>query len=428
MHESSPPGAYRRDPGDALQQAFREDAIRALRTALPLAIACLLVEAGGHLLLDASDRPLQMIALPLALLAPAIMLLHAVRRTPERLPGPVWWLLAPWAIGMSLALTHDASLTLVLVQAGLLMLLSALTSDLRVWLVGVTLNATSLGFDAWILAGSWGPTSALFFVAMGAVVFWTRRQTVIDATERLRLQRELQTRHHEAERLHRLETLTAGFSHHFNNHLTTVLGSLDLARQGLPPGHMALRDLESADQATREAAQLIRSIRAATDLDRDQPDSAHATIDVSALVDPETLRELVPEELRLQVSVDADLPRVSVDVAGLQGALRHLIDNAVEACRDGAGNQIELNLSGERSPQGTTLLRIDVVDDGPGYPDAVASRLTEPFFTTREPTRAGLGLAITLAVAKREAGDLEHRRENGRTRFTLRLPLEAPGV
>jgi CheY-like chemotaxis protein len=68
-------------------------------------------------------------------------------------------------------------------------------------------------------------------------------------------------------------------------------------------------------------------------------------------------------------------------------------------------------------------IRIVVKDDGGGIPDAVRSRMFEPFFTTRAPGR-GLGLPAVLGIARGHRGSLRVRSAPGRgTEVEIQLPF-----
>ena len=93
----------------------------------------------------------------------------------------------------------------------------------------------------------------------------------------------------------------------------------------------------------------------------------------------------------------------------LRRCLENLLDNAL---RHAGGAEICL----ERQPDG---LRIDVLDRGPGIPEAELQRVLEPFYRL-DPARArhtggcGLGLSIAGAMARLNNGDLAlFNREGG---------------
>ncbi len=62
---------------------------------------------------------------------------------------------------------------------------------------------------------------------------------------------------------------------------------------------------------------------------------------------------------------------------------------------------------------------IDVIDNGPGVPDALAQKIFVPFFTTRE-TGTGVGLALARQVMSAHGGFIRLRRnESGGATFSL---------
>jgi signal transduction histidine kinase len=69
-------------------------------------------------------------------------------------------------------------------------------------------------------------------------------------------------------------------------------------------------------------------------------------------------------------------------------------------------------------------LAVEIVDDGPGVPAELQSRLFEPFFTTKEVGKGtGLGLDIVRRIVANHRGQVRLLSSPGDTRFEVRLPL-----
>jgi two-component system sensor histidine kinase FlrB len=102
------------------------------------------------------------------------------------------------------------------------------------------------------------------------------------------------------------------------------------------------------------------------------------------------------------------------NLEALLGGLLNLIDNALEALA-GEG-QIEV-----RAEREGRLIRLSVIDDGPGMDEAVRSRAFEPFFTTR-PNGTGLGLAVLDSIVRAHGGSVRCESMPGRTAFHVCLP------
>ena len=115
-----------------------------------------------------------------------------------------------------------------------------------------------------------------------------------------------------------------------------------------------------------------------------------------------------------------DLPTIQAYAGELNQVWTNLIDNAVDAMNGQGTLSIRARRAGD-------LVEVEVEDDGPGIPPENRGRLFDTFFTTKPPGQGtGLGLAISRnIVVKRHHGELAVESTPGRTRFTVRLPLDA---
>ena len=87
----------------------------------------------------------------------------------------------------------------------------------------------------------------------------------------------------------------------------------------------------------------------------------------------------------------------------------------------GAGKEVQ---TGEV----TDWLRIEVLDRGPGVPEAARERIFEAFYRvdghSEQAGNVGLGLSLVRQIARRHGGDAHHEpREGGGSRFVVRLPV-----
>ncbi len=104
------------------------------------------------------------------------------------------------------------------------------------------------------------------------------------------------------------------------------------------------------------------------------------------------------------------------NVSALASALSNLVINAIQAAGHGCKIVIDTR-------QIESELFISVIDDGPGIADDLFTKITEPFFTTRQ-QGTGLGLAVVQMVCNAHGGKLGVQSELGQGAcFTLCLPL-----
>ncbi|MBI5157988.1 MAG: cyclic nucleotide-binding domain-containing protein [Acidimicrobiia bacterium] len=117
------------------------------------------------------------------------------------------------------------------------------------------------------------------------------------------------------------------------------------------------------------------------------------------------------------------VPPISAYGSELNQVWTNLIDNAVDAIRDGGGSTITIRTRVE----GETVI-VEIEDDGPGIPPEVVHRIFDSFFTTKAPGKGtGLGLDISYGiVVNRHGGDITVDTVPGRTTFRVILPLKGP--
>jgi two-component system sensor histidine kinase FlrB len=82
----------------------------------------------------------------------------------------------------------------------------------------------------------------------------------------------------------------------------------------------------------------------------------------------------------------------------LIGALMNLVNNAIEACGQGAELHVRVNVSEQFQ------VTIEIEDNGPGFGSAINEQILQPFFTTKS-NGTGLGLAVVQAIARAHYGE-----------------------
>jgi signal transduction histidine kinase len=118
--------------------------------------------------------------------------------------------------------------------------------------------------------------------------------------------------------------------------------------------------------------------------------------------------------------------------ASLSQVWTNLIDNAADASPEGARIEIatwneegtEAGKEGEGKP---AWLAVSITDHGAGIPPEVLPQIFQAFFTTKPPgSGTGLGLEIVhRIVTQKFGGTIDVESEPGRTRFIVRLPMDA---
>ncbi len=162
-----------------------------------------------------------------------------------------------------------------------------------------------------------------------------------------------------------------------------------------------------------------------------------ATVVDSALAEYQAL--LDERGVRLEKSLDEDLPDVMADARALRRAVQNLIANALKYGTDGPSGDVAfatlrvdawIGLRAAVAPGGKEL-EFSVEDRGPGIEAADLPRLFEPFYRGRGGASdavpgSGLGLSLVKHVVEGHGGRVTvHSRVGAGSTFTIHLPAVA---
>ena len=217
--------------------------------------------------------------------------------------------------------------------------------------------------------------------------------------------------------LARERRFTADAAHELRHPLAVAQMELDLA--AAVPGEAARRGhLERAGDGLVRMERLVGQLLTLARVESldELPDAV--PLDVAALardVVADAGEHAAPRGIVLTLRAD---PAVTVRAsAGLLAiALGNLVDNAIAHGRPHGEVGVSVTRCGDE-------VEIGVEDDGPGIPDAQASRAGERFLRGEGSLGSGLGLSIVKAIAVLHGGDVAiGRSARGGARVALLLP------
>lgn len=268
-----------------------------------------------------------------------------------------------------------------------------------------------------------GAGLAMAAVLAGAAMLQQQRVARRRAEELLRLG--------QVGRLNAMGELAAGMAHELNQPLTAVLASTRAAerllREEPPELDTALGAMAAAGEQARRAADVLARLRRAVE----RPGRAERLEAVDLRRAAAAALHLVEPRLR-QLGVRARLegegaPLVRADPVALEQILHNLLGNALQALEQvpAEARRLTLHLASSAGAAAQGFAALSVIDSGPGIPEALRTRVFEPFYTTRA-QGLGLGLSLCETLAAAMDGRLELADAPGRgAAFTLRLPLAA---
>lgn len=221
------------------------------------------------------------------------------------------------------------------------------------------------------------------------------------------------------ERLAAIGQAVAGLAHYAKNIITGMSGALELTDQG-----MAQRNQEFID---RSWPIVKRSVGRLADFVEDMLAYSKsrapvwAPCDLAALIDDarQTVEAtLARREQRIEVETDSLERPVELDARAMYRCLLNLLLNAADAAPRGTG---VIRVRARRA-EGAGVI-IEVADNGPGVPEGIASRIFEPFFSTKGSQGTGLGLAVTQKIVREHGGSITvARAPEGGALFRIHIP------
>jgi signal transduction histidine kinase len=230
---------------------------------------------------------------------------------------------------------------------------------------------------------------------------------------KLELEKELEG----TRRLASLGSFAAAIAHDIRTPLTSVQMNVQILRS---KSRLEPDDMEHFDIALEELRRLNAHISEI--LDFAKPVQLHpASVDVREVAD-EAAKSLelilAGRNLRLERRHGGELPPVLADPIRIRQVLLNLLDNAAQACTDGAA--IVLSTRAEEAQ-----VAVEVSDPGRGIAPENLAKIFEPFFTTRA-DGTGLGLAIAQKLIRAHGGEIRVRSSVGQgSTFTILLPRAA---
>ncbi|HIE41131.1 MAG TPA: PAS domain-containing sensor histidine kinase, partial [Candidatus Aenigmarchaeota archaeon] len=246
------------------------------------------------------------------------------------------------------------------------------------------------------------------------------------------VQKKLEKRIQQTQKLESLGVLAGGIAHDFNNILTGVLGNAGLAQLSLSPASPALNNIKKIETSAQRAAELCNQLLAYSGKGK-------------FVVQPVNLNHIVEEMIHLlEVSISKkavlkynlakNLPAVDADITQIRQVIMNLIINASDAIDKKSGiitittgamecdsQYLTKTFLDDELKQGVYIY-LEVSDTGHGMEEESKNKIFDPFFTTKF-TGRGLGLAAVLGIMRGHKGAIKVYSELGKgTTFKILLP------
>jgi len=228
---------------------------------------------------------------------------------------------------------------------------------------------------------------------------------------------ENKNRLRQAESLAALTTISAGIAHEIKNPLGAISLHIQLMETELKKNKKLSDNINYSFNIVKEEIIRLNNIIDDYLLTVRPLNSQLNLVDLNKFLDG-FIDFIKPELSSFNIKIIKDfneLPEVWLDEKYFKQALLNLIKNSVQAIKENGEIII-------KSYKKNNYVFINIIDNGPGIPSEIQSKIFDPYYTTKS-AGTGLGLTIVYKIIKDHKGIINFSSKSGETIFSIRLPL-----
>lgn len=193
--------------------------------------------------------------------------------------------------------------------------------------------------------------------------------------------------------------LLANLRHDLRTPLTVITGFAAALADGTATGDAAASAARAIEEEAVRLERLVTAVGAVERIRSGEEQIRPELLDAGELVAATAVRfgpRATLAGIALTIALKPDSPlTMAADRLALDRMLGNLVENALAAAK----GSVVIEAARARLPGDSDAIRIDVVDDGPGFPEGTAARAFERFWRG-DPARAGAGSGLGLAIVR----------------------------
>jgi two-component system NtrC family sensor kinase len=267
---------------------------------------------------------------------------------------------------------------------------------------------------------------SILSIVISVVMTFLMAQTLVNRIKKADLEIEdavAKTEH--ASKMASIGRLASGVAHEINNPLAIINEKAGLMKDILEVSDSLEQNKEKFLSLINGIAESVNRCRTITHrllgFSR-RMEISHETVDINDAV-KEVIsfldKEILYRNIRLELNLQKELPKVTTDKGQVQQVFLNIINNAIDAVKEEGQIDVSSQVKNNR------FVRISVRDNGPGIPKENLKHIFEPFYTTKEKGKGtGLGLSISYGIMQKLRGTIYVESEVNRgTTFTIEIPI-----
>ena len=249
--------------------------------------------------------------------------------------------------------------------------------------------------------------------------------------ERVKLEMQLRQKY----KMEAVGLMASGIAHNFNNNLSIILGTIELAQFNQNSDDSSKELLDNAKIAVLRSRDLVRQILSYSR----KSEQIRQTVALDQILEETImlLRSTLPSTIGVEVVIDPCVHQVTIDAdpSQMQEILINLCNNAKYAMDDKGTLRINLSVASfqlEDLPRTGSFFPgnyvcVAIADDGCGMTQEVQVKIFDPFFTTKpELVGTGMGLATVQGIVAQHGGFIKVTSQLGvGSEFCMCFPVGA---
>jgi two-component system NtrC family sensor kinase len=272
---------------------------------------------------------------------------------------------------------------------------------------------------------------SILSIVISVVMTFLMAQTVVNRIKKADLEIEdviAKTEH--ASKMASIGRLASGVAHEINNPLAIINEKAGLMKDILEVSGSLEQNKEKFLSLINGIAESVNRCRTITHrllgFSR-RMEISHETIDINDTV-KEVIsfldKEILYRNIRLELNLQKDLPKVTTDKGQLQQVFLNIINNAIDAVKEEGYITVSSYIKDNH------FVRLAIKDNGVGIPKENLKHIFEPFYSTKEKGKGtGLGLSISYGIVQKLGGTILVESEvNKGTTFIVEVPVNTMEV